>query len=105
MPTHHHRIAVLHDDELDRALRIAEPLLTAPERRSQAARVRGLAIRGAAALAAEHGGERARVEAALDALGVSRATGNLSDLPPPIRLGDPADRLGSAALRDVRGPR
>jgi len=105
MPTSHPRIAVVHDDELDRALRIAEPLLTHAERRSQAARVRGLAIRGAAALAAEHGDERARIEAALDALGATRSTGRFEDLPPPINIGDPAERLGTAALEDARGPR
>ncbi len=105
MATSHPRIAVVHDDELDRALRVAEPLLTAAERRSQAARVRALAIRGAAALAAEHGSDAARVEAALDAMGASRATGTWEDLPPPINIGPPEARLGTAALDDVRGPR
>ena len=103
MATSHPRIAVVHDDQLDRALRIAEPLLSAAERRSQASRVRALAIRGAEVLAAEHGGEGAPVEAALGVLGATRATAPWSELPSPIVAGDPADRPGSAALNDVRG--
>ncbi len=106
MATSHPRIAVVRDEELDRALRVAEPLLEEAERRSLAARVRALAIRGAAALAADHGdGERVRLEAALDAMGATRATGRWEDLPPPINIGDPALRLGSAALDDARGTR
>lgn len=105
MPTAHERIALVRDDELDRALRRAERFLPAEARRSQAARVRALAIRGAAALAAEHEDEDARFEAALDAMGVTRATGRLSDLGPPIDIGPPEDRLGTAALQDARGDR
>lgn len=105
MATSHPRIAVVRDPELDRALRAAEPLLSSADRRSQAARVRALALKGAQALAAEHDDEDARFEAALDAMGVPRATGRLADLPAPIRLGDPSERLGTKALDEVRGER
>ncbi len=105
MPTMHARIALVRDEELDRALRSVERLLPDEARRSQAARVRALAIRGAAALAAEDHDDDARFEAALDALGATRATESWDDLPPPINIGPPEDRLGSAALDEVRGLR
>lgn len=105
MPTTHTRIALVRDEELDRALRSVERLLSDDARRSQAARVRALAIRGAAALAAEHEDEDARFHAALDAMGATRATASWDDLPPPVRLGDPAERLGTKALQELRGDR
>lgn len=105
MPTSHARIAVMHDDELRRALRIAGQLLPTADQRSQAARVRALAIRGAEALAAERGDDEARIEAALDALGATRPTGTWDDLPPAITIGPLEDRLGTAAVDEVRGPR
>jgi hypothetical protein len=105
MPTEHARIALVRDEELDRALKRAERFLPAEARRSQAARVRALAIRGAAALAAEAQDDGARFDAALGALGATRAMGTWSDLPPPISLGPPDGRPGSAALDEVRGPR
>lgn len=53
MPTKHPRIGVVRDDELDRALRDAGPL---SGERSDAARVRALALRGAQSLLAEDAG-------------------------------------------------
>lgn len=105
MPTRHPRIALVEDPELARALDLAEPLLDDRDRRSRAARIRALAIRGSRALAAEHGDDRARQEAALDDLGASRTTTRLEQLGPPIALGPPHERAGSAALDDVRGAR
>lgn len=105
MATPHPRIAVVHDDELDRALQLAEPLLSAEQRRSQAARVRALAIRGAAAMVAEHGDENVRIEDGLRSLDATRSTARWDDLPAAIVVGDPAERAGSAALDDVRGSR
>jgi len=105
MATSHPRIAVVRDRELDRALRIADALLTPAERRSQASRVHALAIRGARALS-EQSDADARADIALNAISAERATADWGSLPAPIELpatGGP--RPGTAALDDVRGTR
>lgn len=105
MATVHPRIAVIRDSELDRALTISDPLLTATERRSQASRVHALAIRGARAIA-EQSAEDTRAELAFSAMSAQRPTADWSSLPAPVRLSATEGvRPGTAALADARGDR
>jgi hypothetical protein len=102
MASRHPRLGVARDPEVERALRLTEPLLEPAETRSAAAQIRALTLRGARAVLGG-AGSSAQTQARLsDRYGARPGRGSLLDLdPPPSSFDDTAP--ASAALQWVRG--
>jgi hypothetical protein len=103
MASRHPRLGVERDPEVERALALTEPLLSAAETRSAAAQIRALTLRGAQAVLVG-ADSRSRLQARLaERYGARPARGSLLDLDPPPGPPDPAGAApASDALRWVR---